>query len=306
MVQIERLLVPTDFSEASSHALPHALEIARKFKAEVIMIHVRTPFPGSSGQPEHEFFDGAKYEAYVERELEERSKEAGPEIQIRTAVKHNISAASGILEFAQENDMDMVVMGTHGGSALAHFFLGSVAEKVVRYSPVPVLTVAPSRSDYRQDAVYKRILVPFDFSKHSRDAAKSAKLISDRYGARLQVVYVIEQEVLPGHHRAWKESVSRDAPELAAEAEKALVDGLGEAGIHDVEVCVEVGTGDGKAHTSIVRFAKDHEADLIVMGTHGLSGFERMLLGSTTERVVRIAPCPVLTLHLHNAEAEDS
>ena len=304
MIQLEKLLVPTDFSEASNCALPHAFEIARTFEAGVTMLHVRRPFSGDPTQPEYHFFDEGKYEEYVGAELEESSSRAGSDLAVKTLAKHNISAASGILEVIEENNIDLVVMGTHGRSALANLFLGSVAEKVVRHSPVPVLTVAPNRQGYRNNPDYRRVLATFDFSKHSRGAVKGAHQFADKYGAYLQVLYVIEQEVHPGYYKTWKKAVTQDAPAIEAEAREFLIDSLGEDGFTGAELCVEVGAGDGKAYSEIVRFAEEQEVDLIVMGTHGLSGFQHMLLGSTTERVIRTAPCPVLTFHLRDAESE--
>jgi len=302
MIKLERLLIPTDFSEAANDALPHAFEIAQRFGAELTMVHVRTPFSGDPAQPEHHFFDEAEYESYVADKLREKSRKAGSELVVRTLAKHSISAAPGILEVIEENQIDLVVMGTHGRSALANFFLGSVAEKVVRFSPVPVITVGQDQPGYRKDPDYKKVLATFDFSKHSREAVKGAKQFAEKYGAHLQVLYVIEQVVHPGYYEAWKESVAQDAPAIESEARKALIDTVGEEGFGEMELCVELGAGDGKAYAGISRFAREQETDLIVMGTHGLSGFQHMLLGSTTERVVRTAPCPVLTFHLGQTE----
>ena len=302
-MQLERVLVPTDFSEASGCALPHAFEIARRFEAQMTMVHIRTPFSGDSGQPENSFFDEEKHEEYAAAELEQILRQVGPDLQVNTLLKRDLSAASGILECVEEHSIDLVVMGAHGRSALAHFFLGSVAEKVVRHSTVPVITVAPSRPDYRQDPVYRKMLATFDFSRHSKEAVKGARGMACKYEAALQVLYVIEQEVHLGYHKTWKESMAKDLPEIEAEARKSLIETLGEEEFEDIELCVKVGTGDGKAYSEISRFAEESEVDLIIMGTHGLSGFQHMLLGSTTERVIRTAPFPVLTFHLGDSEA---
>jgi nucleotide-binding universal stress UspA family protein len=102
---------------------------------------------------------------------------------------------------------------------------------------------------------------------------------------------------LPGYYEAWRASIKEDLPEITEEARKSLTKVLGQDGLEKVDIVVEVGSGDGKVHHEIAQFAQEQEVDLVVMGTHGLSGFEHMLLGSTTERLVRIAPCPVLTFH---------
>ena len=84
------------------------------------------------------------------------------------------------------------------------------------------------------------------------------------------MLYVIEQEVHPGYHETWKESVNQDVPEIEAEARKSLVGALGEEALEGTELCVVVGTGDGKAHREISRFAEEQESDLVVMGTLGV------------------------------------
>jgi nucleotide-binding universal stress UspA family protein len=158
--------------------------------------------------------------------------------------------------------------------------------------------VASKREGYRDNPGYRNILAAYDFSVHSREATSRARVLAKLYGARLTVLYVIEQEIHPGYYETWQRSIAEAMPRIVEDARKSLLEVLGEEGLDDVDVRVEVGDGDGRAHRDITRFAKEREIDLIVMGTYGLSGVEHMLLGSTTERVVRIAPCPVLTLHL--------
>ncbi len=92
--------------------------------------------------------------------------------------------------------------------------------------------------------------------------------------------------------------MARELPQIAEEAKESLRSTMGDEGLQDLDVHVEI--GDGKAHAQISKFARANKVDLIVMGTHGLSGLDRILLGSTTERVVRIASCPVLTFKLNN------
>jgi len=302
MIQLQKILVPTDFSEASSLALPHGFEIARRFASEITILHIRTPFSATAASTEEGHFDEEEYQRYIEKQLAEESMDTDSRVSVKTTQKQNISAAAGIIESIQEDGCDLVVMGSHGRSALTHFFLGSVTEKVVRYSPVPVLTVAPSREGYRRNPVYRRILATFDFSKHSIGAVLGAKEFADKYGARLEVLYVIEQEIRPGSYDEWKKSITDDLPAIEADARRILRENLGDGFLEEIRLHVEVGAGGGRAYREIIGFAENQKIDLVVMGTHGLSGVEHMLLGSTTERVVRTAPCPVLTFHLTSSE----
>lgn len=290
---LRKILVPTDFSESADHALPHAVELCGRFDAELIALHVRTLFTDDPNNPEHHFLNVQEYESYLRKEIDKTTRHLDTSLSLHTELTRSVSPASGILDYIAEHEIDLTVMGTHGRSALTHLFLGSVAEKVVRHAPCPVLTVGPERDGYRQNPSYQKILVAFDFSEHARLAARNALEIARRFDARVHVLYVLEQEVHPAFFEIWKQTVQKDLPEIARSARESLEKAVGTADVRQLDVHVK--TGDGKAHSEIVRFAQAEEIDLIVMGTHGLSGAEHMLLGSTTERVVRIAPCPVLT-----------
>ncbi|GAB4241277.1 MAG: universal stress protein [Acidobacteriota bacterium] len=298
-MEIRRILHPTDFSEASKRALPHALHLAKRCGGELILAHIRTPYSDDPNRPEFHFVDEGRYSSFIAAELERAANHIDEEIPFRSIIERDVSPANGILRVAEEEKVDVIVMGTHGRSALAHFFLGSVAERVVRYAEVPVLTVASKRDGYRDRPEYQKILTAFDFSPHSQEAARWGYHLARLYGAEFKVLYVIEQEIHPGFYDLWKVSVSSELPNLREKARQALLAVLGRQGLEEVEVVVEIGVGDGRVHRDLTEFARREEIDLLVMGTYGLTGFEHALLGSTTERMVRIAPCPVLAVHRH-------
>jgi nucleotide-binding universal stress UspA family protein len=297
-MKIKKVLVPTDFSLAANAALPHALKIARTYKAEVSILHVASLHSDDPNLPEYQQLDEGSYREYIEKSLGEVSQALESSQKVTTKVVREVAPATGILDFIEEKGIDLTVMGTHGHSALTQFFLGSVAERVVRHASCPVLTVAQDRKEYRNDPDYQSILIAFDFSEHSKKAAREASKMASLYGARIQALYVVEQEVHPAFYLKWKESMFRELPQIAEEAKESLRSVLGEEGLEKIDVHVEI--GEKKAHTEINEFVRANQVDLIVMGTHGLSGLDRMLLGSTTERVVRTAPCPVLTFKLNN------
>jgi nucleotide-binding universal stress UspA family protein len=295
-MDIEKILFTTDFSDTSSEALPHALKIAQKYNAAITLLHVSTLYDEDPNRPEYHFLDEGKYEEYVERSIGKISRQFEPLDRVTTALVRDLNPGPTILEFIQENSIDLTVMGTHARSGLGHFFLGSVAEQVVRHASCPVLTVAKGRDHYLNNPDYENILIAFDFSEYSKQAARQAKEVADRYGAGLQALYIIEQEVPPSYYGVWKKSVMRDLPRLETEVKESLLEAVGDEAGDGLDV--EVRIGEAKAHTEIREFARSNRVDLIVMGTHGRSGLDRMLLGSTTERVIRIAPCPVLTFKL--------
>jgi nucleotide-binding universal stress UspA family protein len=295
-MKIGNILFPTDFSEASNSALAHASSLARKLDAQVTVLHVGVPNAADPGQPHLFCLNEDGYTNYVEEQLREIVVRIGPDLNVSTFVSSEVSPALGILNYLERYSIDAVVMGTYGRSALGRFFLGTVAEKVVRHARCPLLTVALHRQNYQNTWSYRRILAPCDFSEYSLEAVRFARALARKYQADLQVLYVITSQPEPGFCEEWTPDINDFLPQVAASAKESLAETLDEQGLDDLRVAVEIGRAGNRASEEIVSFAEEHHSDLIVMGTHGMTGIERVMLGSTTERVVRTAPCPVLTV----------
>jgi nucleotide-binding universal stress UspA family protein len=159
MIAIKNILVATDFGEAADSALCYGRELADRFGATLHVLHVIENFYVTT-------FGAETYAAFVpemQRELEDAARKrldetlidsdgSGP--QTKPAVMTSGSPAHAIVDYAQEFDVDLIVMGTHGRGALAHLMMGSVAERVVRIAPCPVLTVRhPEHEFVRPDAL---------------------------------------------------------------------------------------------------------------------------------------------------------
>lgn len=146
MIALKHVLVPTDFGEASEAALGYARELARAFGAQLTVLHVAdNVLAGTIGI---EGYVGAYPD--FQRSLEESARrqldavvtdEDRREFNARGVLRTSASPALTIVNFAREANADLIVMGTHGRGAMAHLFMGSVAERVVRTAPCPVLTV---------------------------------------------------------------------------------------------------------------------------------------------------------------------
>ncbi len=296
-MEIRNILLPTDFSESAGRALPHALALAARFDAQITVLHVQVPYANDPKDPHYFFFNEDQYAEYVEDQVQQILDRIEPNRQVSTAVSSAVNPALGILHYLERNPVDALVMGSHGHSALGRFFLGSVTEKVVRHARCPVLTVACQRENCRNNPSFRKILAAFDFSEHSIEAVRHARELARRYEADLQVLYVLTQQIQPRVQKLLKNGFDEQLPELAALAREALSETLKEQGLRDLNTHVEVGESNGRASEGIVNFARKTLVDLIVIGRHGLTGIEKVLLGSTTERVVRTAPCPVLTIH---------
>lgn len=142
MIRLERILVPTDFSECSERARSYACELADRFSAEIHLLHVVPPmsFPGYVDPIPAHF---SQLEQGAKEELEQWQE---PALEKATRVVRAVNVGTpfvDIVRYARDHDIDLVIIGTHGRSGLSHALLGSVAEKVVRKAPCPVLTVRP-------------------------------------------------------------------------------------------------------------------------------------------------------------------
>jgi universal stress protein A len=144
MVPIRRILFPTDFSKPADHAWPFALQFAQQFGAEVHLLHVVAPPPHiTEAYAAH--FDPERFAAVLTAEanaaLDRFVREAKDgNIASRTEVRIGVDFHE-IIEYARTHQIDLIIMATHGRTGLAHALVGSVAEKVVRRAPCPVLTV---------------------------------------------------------------------------------------------------------------------------------------------------------------------
>jgi universal stress protein A len=152
MIDLRRILVPTDFSKSSGNALTYAVAFAEKFAAEIHLLHVVqdlalfipeavlvAPAPAP---PVEQFAAAAR--AALERAIADLQR---PGLTVHPEVVEG-TPYEEIVRFARERDVDLIVIGTHGRSGLAHILLGGVTDKVVRRAPCPVLTVRPHEHEF--------------------------------------------------------------------------------------------------------------------------------------------------------------
>lgn len=300
---VENVLLPTDFSACADHALTHAIEVADRFDAGLHILHVVNELDpdwyGVTDAQER----AVQLRDQIKEEARERLRELAPEKDLydfKTTVSLQLSfdVADSINEYVTEREIDLVVMGTHGRQGLDRLMLGNVADKIVRHAPCPVMTVreeVPWTGD-AEDVAYQNVLSPIDFSDHSQEALSTAKYFASAYESRLHLLFVAEQRTVPTFSDTGIPGVGvvEMDPEIVKNAEKAL-----EQLNHNVtgpEVPSEYHVREGNVSKDIVDLAETRGMDLIVMATRGLTGISRFLLGSNTERVVRVAPCPVLTI----------
>jgi len=306
---LDNILIPTDFSACADHALTHAVDLADRFGARLHLLHVVNELDpdwyGITDAQER----AVKLRDQIEAEARERLQDLAPDgeaddIDTTVSLQLSFDVAGSINEYVAERDIDLVVMGTHGRKGLDRLMLGNVANKIIRHAPCPVMTVREEVpwTDDRETTGYEDILAPIDFSDHSRDALRVSKDFASQYHARLHLLFVAEQRTVPTFSDTGLPGIGvvEMDPEIVENAEKALQQLEENIGGPEVESAYHV--REGNVSQDIIDFAETHGADLIVMATRGLTGVNRFLMGSNTERIVRVAPCPVLTIPTQAAD----
>lgn len=292
-----RILVPTDFSRCAEQALALAVALARRYHAELHVLRV-TPFRSFDPyNPLYELRDRAPADSLRDAEVKAqlRASLASHDldgINVRLVHRTVLEVGPSIVDYAAEAQAQLVVLGTHGHRGLRYLLLGSVAAEVVRLAPCPVLTVREQPAE-RHFQTWSRILVPIDFSESSLRALRVAGEVSTALGARMDLLHVVPRIhplTLPDTSCATTDELEHSCcQEAQAALERLCADKT--LPPHSTQQVVL-----GQPADRIVHQAGELASDLILIATHGRTGFTRFLLGSVTEKVVRHSPCPVLTL----------
>jgi nucleotide-binding universal stress UspA family protein len=292
------IVVGTDFSATAAVAMDWAAELARQQGARLELVHAVTIPPSSTpnlspnlGPPGPQLFEE------VEKAARERLLQAAEMLSARgVAAGTHLGLGTPpqvILERIEATAAETAVLGTRGLTGLRHVLLGSTAQRVVQGSPCPVLSIHPE--DLGRHRPIRSILVPTDFSADAERAIHTAlRLLAPReQEARLTLIHAFN---LPIEYTAYGPIPTsiHFLRDTGLEAERRLqeqADALGREGL-----TVDWVAKEGDPVAVIAHEAQDRGVDLIAMGTHGRSGLAHLLLGSTAERVVQHAPCPVLTV----------
>ncbi len=303
MRRFNNILVAHDFSANSSQALKDGIELAVAWRASLHLLYVEVIHADSPLKGEEETTKASRMKAMLHEAIEESVRELGWEMSdipsIVYSVMRDFAAAPSILNYSNDYGVDLIVMGTHGRRGLSRKLIGSVAEEVVRLAPCQVLTIRENVQKASLASSVHSVLVPVDFSVHAREAVAVAKQIADFFDARLDLVHVVEESLHPAFYTTGVFSIYDLNPELDATVTTELKKLYTSLPGPDGEVRYLVRRGNPVKE---ILEAAEEGHDLIVIATHGLSGLDRAIMGSVTERIVRRASTPVLTV---KARAED-
>lgn len=299
------MLVPLDGSELAEITVPYAREVAGRLGIEITFLHVCDSIESSCI---------SVYGAYVQHAAEslgrgEKAVQLEPSgLPIAKPVKARGdviegSPAEGILRYAENNDIDLILMATHGHSGITHWTLGSVADKVVSASKKPVwlLPSATPREILYTHWPMAPLLVPLDGSKLAEQALFHAQTIATQRGPNFVEIVLLQvceppvlladypEAVMPDN---WDEHV-KEQTEIAMRGAKKYLNGI-ETQLKNKGLQVRSEVFTGKPADEIIGYADKNPLSVIVMSTHGRSGLSRWAYGSVAHKIIYGAAKPIL------------
>lgn len=294
------VIAAVDLSPNSLPAARAAAWLARELEAPAVVVYAREP--GDFGDWEDGGAIHGSFMSWAEAELSRVVSRSFDDAEI-TIVETANAPSEAICDEAARRGARLVVMGTHGRTALAHALYGSTATSVVRHAPCDVLTVRPSSPAAPQldaklrdwvlaqteDAGIRRILCPVDFSEGSEAAFDAAIGLAGHLAASIDLVHVLPTPFWPVD-----EATRRELTKRSEEADRVLDRLVAVASARGVSG--ERHLVEGRAADEILLMAERLEPDLVVVGTHGRTGVKRWTIGSVAERLVRSSLVPVWTV----------
>jgi nucleotide-binding universal stress UspA family protein len=296
-VHFKKILCATDFSDFSNHTINYGVALAKEFGSRLIVCHV---------------IDLSSVAIYGEFQLDP----IGQQNRIMEDAKDQLEALTGsqpvdwepmitvgkpadeILKTVEEKNIDLVISATRGRSGLKRLILGSVTERLMLTLPCPLLVLRSPGHEFVSTAdqaiKLKKILVGCDFSPDSDQAFKHGLSLAQEFEAELHLANVIETPVqtnLLKSESPAAEEVQEDYRHLLGQKLKDLVPEEARNWCAPHTSILE-----GQPYEELAQYAELNDIDMIVMGVRGHGLMKTLFLGSTTDRVVRRAPCPVLSV----------
>lgn len=274
---MKKILVPTDFSQHAEYALKVAAQIARKNNAEVILLHL-LELPHQAGDamsasheiPEIMFFKNAA----MNRLEEMMDSDYLDGLEVSEVVQFDMTF-EGVMDISNKNQVDLIIMGSHGASGFKEMFIGSNAEKVVRNSTVPVLIIKKEIENFEVN----KFVFASDFTDEAKPAFSKVVEFANKFGAHLHLVMI-------NTPNSFKSTL------IAQEIIDSFVKNFS---IHSYSTHI---FNDANVEKGILNFANSIDADLIGMCTHGRKGLSHFFNGSISEDLVNHAVRPVVTFKI--------
>lgn len=295
-MKLSHILLTTDLSDLARLGYPHARSLAEAFGSRVTLFHVRERlYPSALPPDELHDYDTALGEAFSRRIVREKDacREMGLEVEVRSGLG---TPSREILTYADERDVDFVILTSHGSRGRRNLLFGSTAKRVVRHIRVPLLLVpADSEAIHRGFRPYRRVVATTDFSEDSARGLDAALELCGVLGAELILAHIVQHpSPIPGVGGEPPAFVPTETLDwLRGQQEAELHRMVEEKGAETLRTWIGVGPD---APEGIVQAARDLDADLIVVPSHGKGALRAVLFGSTSEHVLNLSHVPVLVL----------
>ena len=276
---MKKILVPVDFSECSEHALKVASDLAKKYDAEIIALHMMGLNDGAlTNMQTQQMLEGIYYVKLAQKRFNEfLDKDYLKGVSITDTV-YNYTDFSELNKVAEDNNADLIIMGSHGSSGLSEVFVGSNTEKVVRHSEIPVLVIKNRHDGFEiNNGVFA-----CDFSSENLKAFKKAIKLYNSLDAKVTLLYIN----VPGQNY-------RSSKEMESRVKDFLFDAEATHLIDDVDYYDDYTVEDG-----IFNYSIKNKIDSIALPTHGRRGLAHFFSGSISEDLVNHSDIPVITFKI--------
>ena len=288
VVNTEKLLLATDGSPFSEGAIREAIRLAKRCSSRLSVISV------IETNPEYETIAPQLLEK-AEKSAQEhlsavkaRSKKEG--VDCTTSILEGEDSFNFISDEAARNKISMIIMGRRGKTGLKRLVMGSTTARVIGHAPCNVLVVPRAAQ-----VEFKNILVATDGSRHAMAAASEAIGIAKKNNSKLIVLAVVPSESIQPmdivHSQMSRVNIAEAEMQEAEKNAKTVKEAAQKEG-----VAVEAFVMGGKPSEAIVQTAKEKNVDVIMLGSHGKTGIDKLLMGSVAERVIILASCAVLVV----------
>lgn len=274
---MKKILVPTDFSKEAEHALKVAAQFAKNYGSDIYLLHLlELPIQEVDALNTYSELPSAMFFMQLAQQKLETlmASDYLEGIKIHVTTKPE-SASSGIIEQCKKHKINMIIMGSHGVSGLKELFIGSIAEKVVRTSDVPVLVIKKNHEKFK----VKDFVFASDFKKESRHTYKQAIKFAELMGAKIHLLMVNTVN----HFMTTTNAKNRIDEFIKGNPFK------------DYTITIY---NDISIESGILNFSRDINADLIGVSTHARQGLSHFINGSISEDLVNHAKRPVITFKI--------
>ncbi len=296
-MQFKNILCATDFSDFSNRTVNYGIALANEFESKLFVCHV---IDLSSVAIYGEFqLDPVGLQDRIMNDANEQLQEliGGQQIDWEPLISVG-HAADEISRIVEEQNMDLVISATRGRSGLKRLILGSVTERLMRTLSCPLLVVhSPDKAFVAsddQEVNIKRILIGCDFSPDSDVAFEHGLSLAQEFESELHLAHVVETSIYQQLHK----TESPVEEELQQEIQTRLIKKMQDMVPEEARNWCKPQTSllGGHPYEELVKYAEKNNIDMIVLGTRGHGLVKSLLVGSTTDRVVRNAPCSVLSV----------